>query len=221
MIKLYIGNLNYSSWSIRAVLVARAAGLDIEEVVLPLGPQETVDTLMQATGQHRVPALVTDTVIIHDSMAITEWVAEQVEPGKVWPINPDKRALARSICAEMHASFIDLRSDMGVDIKNRHATPEMTPGLKWDIDRVLQIWEMCRSTYKADGPYLFGEWSAADAVFMPVATRFQTYGIDLNPAAQTYSDAVLSHPLSKELIDQAHAETWTIDLTRFRPKSAD
>lgn len=221
MTKLYSGNLNYSSWSIRAVLVARASGLDIEEVVLPLGPQETVDTLIEATGQHRVPALVTDTVVIHDSMAITEWIAEQVEPGKVWPLDSDKRALARSICAEMHASFIDLRSDMGVDIKHRHPTPKMTPGLKWDIDRVLQIWDMCRSKYHEDGPFLFGEWSAADAVFMPVATRFQTYGIELNPVAQAYSAAILAHPLSKALIDEAHAEPWTIDLTRFRPKSAD
>lgn len=221
MTKLYSGNLNYSSWSIRAVLVARASGLDIEEVVLPLGPQETVGTLIEATGQHRVPALVTDTVVIHDSMAITEWIAEQVEPGKVWPVDSDKRALARSICAEMHAGFIDLRSDMGVDIKHRHPTPKMTPGLQWAIDRVLQIWDMCRSKYHEDGPFLFGEWSAADAVFMPVATRFQTYGIELNPVARTYSAAILAHPLSKALIDEAHAEPWTIDLSRFRPKSAD
>ena len=221
MTKLYSGNLNYSSWSIRAVLVARASGLDIEEVVLPLGPQETVGTLIEATGQHRVPALVTDTVVIHDSMAITEWIAEQVEPGKVWPVDSDKRALARSICAEMHASFIDIRSDMGVDIRSRHATPTLTGGLKWDINRVLQIWQEARAAHAAEGPYLFGEWSAADAFFMPVATRFRTYGYALEGVAEDYASAVLSHPLSEQLIEEAKAEPWTVDLSKFRPKSAD
>ncbi|MEM7458027.1 MAG: glutathione S-transferase [Pseudomonadota bacterium] len=218
---LYLGNLNYSSWSIRAVLVARGAGLNIAEQVLPLGPDDTYETLLKETGQHRVPALVTDHVVIHDSLAITEWIAEQAPAGKVWPIDPVKRARARSLCAEMHASFIDIRSDMGVDIRSNLPTPPLIGGLKWDINRILQIWQETRTAYQTDGPYLFGEWSAADAFFMPVATRFRTYGYALAGLAEDYASAVLSHPLSQQLIAEAKAEPWTVDLSQFRPKSAD
>ncbi|MEO1554279.1 MAG: glutathione S-transferase [Pseudomonadota bacterium] len=220
MSTLYLGNLNYSSWSIRAVLVARGAGLEITEKVLPLGPDETYETLLKETRQHRVPVLVTDDVVIHDSLAITEWIAEQAPAGKVWPIDPAKRARARSLCAEMHASFIDIRGDMGVDIRSRLPTPPLTGGLKWDIRRILQIWQETRSAYEADGPYLFGEWSAADAFLMPVATRFRTYGYELDAEADTYAAAVLAHPLSQQLIAEAKAEPWTVDFSKFRPKSA-
>lgn len=221
MSTLYLGNLNYSSWSIRAALVARGSGLDLDEQVLPLGPEETYATLLDATGQHRVPALVTEDVVIHDSLAITEWIAEQVPAGKVWPADPVKRARARSMCSEMHASFIDIRSDMGVDIRSQHPTPSMSGGLKWDIQRVLQIWEEARTLYQGDGPYLFGDWSAADAFYMPVATRFRTYGVALEGLAEAYAAAVLDHSLSRQLIAEAKAEPWTVDLSKFRPKSAD
>ena len=221
MTTLYLGNKNYSSWSIRALLVARASGLEIEERVLPLGPEATYDILLEETGQHRVPVLVTDGVVIHDSLAIVEWIAEKAASGRVWPVDEVKRAKARSICAEMHASFIDLRSDMGVDIRSTHPTPAMTGGLKWDINRVLEIWSKARSEYESDGPYLFGDWSAADAFYMPVATRFRTYGVTLDGVHEAYAQAVLSHPLSIQLIEEAKSEPWTVDLSKFRPKSAD
>jgi len=221
MSTLYLGNLNYSSWEIRAVLVPRGSGLDLDEQVLPLGPDETYETLLDATGQHPVPALVTEGVVIHDSLAITEWIAEQVPAGKVWPADPVKRARARSMCSEMHASFIDIRSDMGVDIRSQHPTPSMSGGLKWDIQRVLKIWEEARNLYHGDGPYLFGEWCAADAFYMPVATRFRTYGVALDGPAEAYAAAVLDHPLSKQLIAEAKAQPWTADLSKLRPKSAD
>ena len=220
MTTLYLGNLNYSSWSIRAVLVTRGAGLDVEEKVLPIGAEGSYALLDSETGQHRVPALKTGDLVVHDSLAITEWAAEQAAPGKVWSLDPVKRARARSLCAEMHASFIDIRSFMGVDIRSRLATPPMTDGLKWDIQRILQIWEETRATYASDGPYLFGEWSAADAFYMPVATRFRTYGFALDGAAEAYAQAVLSHPLSLQLIEEAKAEPWTLDPTKFKPKSA-
>ena len=221
MTVLYLGNKNYSSWSIRALLVARASGILIEERVLPLGPEETYDILLKETDQHRVPVLVTDGTVIHDSLAIVEWLAEKAAPGKVWPVDEVKRAKARSLCAEMHASFIDLRSDMGVDIRSSHPTPAMTSGLKWDISRILEIWTRARAEYEQDGPYLFGEWSAADAFYMPVATRFRTYGVELEGIHEAYAQAVLAHPLSAQLIEEAKAEPWSVDLSKFRPKSAD
>jgi len=221
MTVLYLGNLNYSSWSIRAALVARASGLEIEEIVLPVGEQDTYDTLNQATGQHRVPALVASDLIVHDSLAITEWIAEQTAPGKVWPVDAAKRARARSLCAEMHAGFIDIRSWMGVDIRSRKPTPEMTPGLKWDVERVLQIWTETREAYGGGGDFLFGHWCAADAFFMPVATRFRTYGLALEGVPAAYAAALLEHPLTKQIEAQAEAEPWTLDPLNFQPKQAD
>ena len=220
MSTLYLGNLNYSSWSIRAVLVARGSGLELNERVLPLGPDETYEILLKETGQYRVPALVTKDVVIHDSLAITEWIAEQARSGKVWPEDPVKRARARSLCSEMHASFVNIRGDMGVDIRGRKPMPPMSSGLKWDIQRVLQIWKEIRGDYGDDGPYLFGEWSAADAFYMPVATRFRTYGVTLDGNAEAYASAVLEHPLSKQLIAEAKDEPWSVDPSKFRPKSA-
>ncbi|MDJ0920693.1 MAG: glutathione S-transferase [Henriciella sp.] len=218
MTTLYLGNLNYSSWSIRAALVARASGLEIEETVLPIGEQSTYDLLDEVTGQHRVPVLVTDDLVIHDSLAITEWISEQVAPGKVWPTDPTKRARARSLCAEMHASFFDLRSWMGVDIRSRKPTPDMTPGLRSDIERINQIWTTTRDSFGAGGAFLFGGWSAADAFFMPVATRFRTYGVALHGVSAEYAASVLQHPLTQQIEAQAEAEPWTQDPLNFQPK---
>ncbi|MEL6828950.1 MAG: glutathione S-transferase N-terminal domain-containing protein, partial [Pseudomonadota bacterium] len=120
MTELILGNLNYSSWSIRAALVARASGLDIPERVLPLGFPNTRETLLAETGHHTVPVLASEGLTIRDSMAITEWIAERADPGRVWPIEPHKRALARSATAEMHAGFFGLRGQMPVDIRSRH-----------------------------------------------------------------------------------------------------
>ncbi len=219
--KLYLGNLNHSSWSIRAALVARASGLGLEEVVLPIGEATTYETLERFTGQRRVPALVHDDWVIHDSLAIVEWIAEQVEPGKVWPADPVKRARARSLCAEMHASFFELRGLMGVDIRSRKPTPDMTPRLQSDIERVLQIWTETRAEYRADGDYLLGDWSAADAFYMPVATRFRTYGVDLEGEAASYAETILAHPLSNQIEEQAKLETWTLDPLNFAPSKTN
>ena len=201
-------------------MVAGASGLEIDEMVVPIGADETYAILQQETGQHRVPALVADGLIIHDSPAIIEWIAEQVPAGKVWPADPKKGARARSICAEMHASFMSLRSFMGVDIRSKHPTPEMTEGFKWDIARVVEVWSECRQKQADDGDFLFCDWSAADAIYMPVATRFRTYGIDLDQLSEAYREEVMDHPLSKQLIVQAHDETWTIDPMKFQPKGA-
>ncbi len=217
MATLILGNLNYSSWSLRALLVVRAAGLEIKEEVVPLGEPGTKPDLIKRTGQHRVPVLLTEDAIIHDSMSITEWAAEQVEPGLVWPTEPTARAVARSLCAEMHGGFLELRTHMGVDIRGRHAMPEMTAALRGEIDRVIEIWETTRARFGNGGPFLFGAWSAADAFYMPVITRFRTYGVQLSGACADYSRAVLSHPIVRDIERAAKAEPWSIDVTKFVP----
>jgi len=220
MTELILGNMNYSSWSIRAALVARASGLSIKETIVPLGFDETRETLIERTGFHTVPVLLDGDLIVRDSLAITEWIAERAGAGEVWPVEEDKRAMARSVVAEMHSGFLQIRSLMGVDIRSRKPSPALEGALKDEIDRVLTIWRMCRSQWQSDGPFLFGEWSAADAFYAPVVTRFKTYGYELSGLEKTYSDAVWDSDLLVELRQQAEAEPWEIELGALGPVRA-
>ena len=217
MTELILGNLNYSSWSIRAALVARGSGLDIPERVVPLGFEETRETLLRETAHHTVPVLVHDDLIIRDSLAITEWIAERAPARAVWPEDASERALARSIVAQMHAGFFALRGQMAVDIRSQHPTPDIVDGLRSDIDRVLALWEMCLSRPGSAGPFLFGSWSAADAFYAPVVTRFRTYGYELTGAAKAYSQAVWESSLITKLRAEAEAEPWCIEATASGP----
>jgi len=220
MTELILGNMNYSSWSIRAALVARASGLNLPERIVPLGFDETRNTLVEQTGYHTVPVLIDGDLIVRDSLAITEWIAERAETGRVWPGDPTKRALARSVCAEMHSGFMQIRSKMGVDIRSRKPSPAFEGPLEDEIHRVLTIWTNLRARFADDGPYLLGEWSAADAFYAPVVTRFRTYGFALEGAAKLYADAVWENPLVAELRQQADAEPWEIELGELGPVKA-
>ena len=220
MTQLILGNLNYSSWSIRAALVSRQSRLEIPERVVPLGFEETKTDLIEATGLHTVPVLVEGDLIIRDSLAITEWIAEHSEPGLVWPRDPIKRALARSVCAEMHSGFIALRSQMPVDIRSQKPTPKITDDLSRDISRVLTIWRDLRDRFQSDGAFLLGAWSAADAFYAPVVTRFRTYGYDLEGSLADYANAVWNSEAMKTLRTQAEAEPWEIEMGYLGPARA-
>lgn len=220
MTTLYLGNLNYSSWSIRAALVSRYSGLDIPEQIFPLGFPETKAALIEETGLHTVPVLMTDGMILRDSLAITEWIAEQARPGSVWPEEAKARAMARSVCAEMHSGFFGLRSLMPVNIRASSPSPDMTEELEQNIHRVLALWTQLRAAHSAKGDFLFGEWSAADAFYAPVVTRFRTYGYRLTGASKDYSDAVWNHPLLQVLREQADAEPWEIEMGHLGPLRA-
>jgi len=153
---LYLGNINYSSWSVRAALSVRAAGFYHEERILPLGFETTRAELISKTGYHKVPALLLDDVVVTDSLAITEWAAERAEPGKVWPTAPKMKAMARSYVAEMHSGLFALRSKMPMDIRSNHPLPMMTEELRLDIDRVVSLWTKALAMNHNDGPFLFG-----------------------------------------------------------------
>ena len=219
--KLILGNINYSSWSIRALLTTRIATYACDEVVVPLGEPGTRETVIAETGQHRVPALVLDGLVIHDSLAITEWVAEQSPPGSVWPQDPIARARARALCAEMHGNFVELRTHLGMNIRARHLSwPDRAP-LHEEIARIVEIWTETRDQFGHEGSFLFGDWSAADAFYAPVVTRFRTYDVPLSGTAKDYSDAVLAHPVMRAIEVAAEAEPWQIDTTKFAPAQAD
>ncbi|MFT5774309.1 glutathione S-transferase family protein [Hyphomonas sp.] len=210
MRQLVLGNLNYSSWSIRPLLVARRVGLPVEEVVVPLDFPDTRAKLKEISPTAKVPLLLWDGQTIWESLAITEWIAEWAAPGQVWPKDASARAAARAAASEMHAGFPALRSLCPMDIRSRHTTPAMTDGLKADIARIDGLWCELRDRFGKDGPFLFGQWSAADAFYTPVVTRFRTYNLPLTPIAQAYADAVLSDPIFRVLEEQAKAEPWWI-----------
>ena len=208
MTTLLLGNMNYSSWSIRAALVAKMSGLEIDTKVMPLGVAETRDYLIEKTGYRQVPALISGDLVIRDSLAITEWLAESAALGTIWPADRRDRARARMVVAEMHSDFGALRSECFVDIRARHSGVELSPQTLLDVARVKQIWAECRLSRKQSGPYLFGDWSAADAFYAPVVTRFRTYGVDLSGDDADYSAAVLSHPDMAAIEAAALAEPW-------------
>lgn len=193
---LYIGNPNYSSWSLRPWLCLRWAGITFEERLLSLkqegyGRGEIAEVL-SVSPAGKVPALHDGDTRIWDSLAIAEWAAEQA-PG-LWPENAADRAVARSATCEMHSGFPDLRDQLPMNIERRCRSRDLREGTQRDIRRVLALWEELRANYHEQGPWLFGTRTIADAFYAPVATRFRTYAIDIGPGAEAFTQALFSDP---------------------------
>jgi len=209
--KLYVANRNYSSWSIRGSLLVRQSGIPCEEIVIPLDTDETKAKIAAVSPSGRVPVLHIEDVIVWDSLAIAELLHELTPAARLWPSDTAARALARSVSAEMHAGFVALRSQMPMDMRSRHSVP-WTAELQEDIARIEEIWTACRSGHGRGGEFLFGAWSAADAMYAPVVSRFLTYGVQLSPVASAYAAAVWEWPALKSLAAEAAVEPWSLDL---------
>lgn len=207
--RLVIGNKNYSSWSMRAWLLMRLAGISFEEIVIPLyrdGSQIAVKELGGETGL--VPVLLTDATPIWDTLAITETLHEKCTG--IWPADPMRRARARSYAGEVHSSLNSLRNAMPVNTRGRNRQAAIDEAVQADIERVCAIWST--SGRYPEGPWLFGEFCAADIMFAPVASRFQTYAITPSPVALPYYEMLLTHPLVAEWFSLGMAETDTIPM---------
>jgi glutathione S-transferase len=187
---LVIGNKNYSSWSMRAWVVLTAFDISFKEVRILLDQPDSVSRIAEYSLAGRVPILIDGELTVPDSLAICEYVAEQFPEKKLWPQNAAARALARSICAEMHSSFVALRSSMPMDIRAKRPGEGRTPQAQADIGRICEIWEGCLAKH-GHHQFLFGEFSIADAYFAPVVMRFRTYGVLLAPALQAYMKRVI------------------------------
>jgi glutathione S-transferase len=210
--QLYVGNRNYSSWSIRGSLLVRQSGLDCEEIVIPLDTDETKARLAAVSPSGRVPVLYADGIVVWDSLAIAEFLNEVAPAAGLWPRGgAARRALARSVSAEMHAGFAALRSQMPMDMRGRNSVP-WTTELQEDIARVDALWTACRTAHGRGGEFLFGAWSAADAMYAPVVSRFRTYGVQLSPVATAYAAAAWEWPALKSLAAEAASEPWSLDL---------
>lgn len=192
-ILLYVGNKNLSSWSLRPYLALAHTGVPFEEVVIRLDRPDTREQILAVSPSGRVPALRDGAIHVWDSLAICEHLAERFPEAKLWPANLAARAHARSVSAEMHAGFADLRREMPMNIVAR--TPrEPSPAAAADIARILAVWSDCRELHAERGPFLFGAFSIADAMFAPVVTRFVTYGVPVGAEARAYMEAITTLP---------------------------
>jgi glutathione S-transferase len=208
MYTLYLGNKNYSSWSLRGWLAAKLSGAPFREVPITLrGTYNPDNRAFSPTAL--VPALHDGTIHVWDSLAISEYLAER-HPG-MWPADPAARAWARSIAAEMHSSFSTLRNDMTMCIRERLDVRPWSEQLAANIARVEEIWTESRRRFGQGHPYLCGAFSLADAFYAPVAFRFQTYGVQPHGEAGAYLAALLAHPFVREWEQAALAETMIID----------
>jgi len=213
---LVIGNKNYSSWSLRGWLMAKAAGIAFDEVVVPLDRPETQATIKKHSPSGRVPVLIDKGLQVWESIAIGEYLNDIKPEIHLWPDAAAARAHARSISAEMHAGFAELRNNMPMNIRSSFPGKGMTPGVRADIERITGLWRDTRKKFagaagaKDDG-FLFGTFGIADAMYAPVVTRLRTYGVKLESDAEAYCTAVLNYPAMKEWADAAKNEPWLIE----------
>jgi len=205
-LKLVIGNKNYSSWSMRPWVAMTAFNIPFEEVKILLDQPATSMAIAEYSLAGRVPVLVAGETTVWDSLAICEYLAEQFPEKNLWPQNVAQRAIARSICAEMHSGFGGLRNAMWMNIRASFPGKGRTTGAQADIGRISEIWEDCLSAVGAH-QFLFGEFSIADAYFAPVVMRFNTYDVSLAPALQAYVERVSAHPAVAKWITGALQET--------------
>jgi glutathione S-transferase len=226
--QLYIGNKNYSSWSLRPWLLLRQAGIAFDEVRLSLSWDDDSDfkrTLLKLAPSGRVPLLIDDDgFAVWDSLAIAEYLAERF-PGKaLWPLDPRQRARARCLCAEMHAGFSEMRNVFTMNIEA--ALPEIgprvlatNPAARRDVERIDAMWS--GQLAESGGPFLFGAFGIVDAYYAPVATRIVTYGVQLSPASMAYIDRVMALPAMQEWVAAARDEHEFIESDEpYRTKPA-
>lgn len=218
MLTLVIGNKNYSSWSLRPWLVMKVAGLQFDEVRIPLSQPSSRESILQHSPNGKVPCLIdrrgapNEPLRIWDSLAICEYVNETFAEGTLWPASARRRAQARSVTAEMHSGFALVRTHMSMDIRNR--LPERgvqalaRADVAAEVARIKEIWTTALA--ESGGPFLFGPFSIADGFFAPVVTRFATYAVPLSDELGRYSRSVLELPAMREWTAAAQAETEVI-----------
>lgn len=204
MLKLVIGDYNISSWSLRPWLALKQAGLPFEQVVIHLGEAGAKAEIFKHSPSGKVPCLIDGETVVWDSLSICEYIAEKTPT--LWPAHRNLRAEVRSISAEMHAGFVAMRQKLPMDVRASKPFTTRTAEVEADIARIVAIWEGCRSRFSEVGPFLFGRFSVADAMFSPVVWRFLTYAIDLPPASRAYVETMRSLPAMQEWRAAALAE---------------
>ena len=207
---LVIGNKNYSSWSLRPWIALKQIGVPFHEIRVPLGQPDTRARILEHSPGGKVPILKDGAIVVWESLAILDYLAEKFPAAGLWPTDAAARAEARSVAAEMHAGFVALRQQLPMDIRSRKPL-KADAAAEADIARILEMWRGARARHGTGGPFLFGRFGAADAMYAPVVTRFRTYGVKLDAVAAAYVDAVFALPAMQEWGAAAAAEKEVID----------
>jgi glutathione S-transferase len=203
---LTMGNRNYSSWSLRPWLLMKHVGLEFSERVIPLDTPEFAREIVAISPTRRVPVLQHGALLLWDSLAICEYACELA--GRGWPAAREARAIARAACAEMHSGFPTLRSQWPMNARATGRRTAPNPARSTEIARIESIWADCRSRFGAGGPWLFGEFSVADAMYAPVVLRLRTYGAEVRDATAAYMATVLADEHVRAWLAGAAAESW-------------
>jgi len=211
--KLVIGNKNYSSWSMRPWLAMRASQIDFEEIFIPLYTDDKADKdrILSFSRAGKVPVLIDGDVTVWDSLAIIEYLAERFPEARLWPQDRAARAHARSISAEMHSGFLPLRNECGMNLHRPVRAVTLSAEAEANVARIQDIWTECRKRHGKSGPFLFGAFTAADAMFAPVVHRFRTYAIKVDAQAQAYIETMMVLPAFAEWTAAGLAETFVIE----------
>jgi glutathione S-transferase len=210
MMKLVIGNKNYSSWSFRPWIAMKVAGIAFDEEVISLYVEGSREQILKASPGGKVPILIDGETHVWESLAILEYLAEKFPNAGLWPANRQARAHGRAISTEMHAGFVALREECGMSFWRPPAKRSLSAAAQANVARVQQIWTDARTKYGAGGPFLFGEFSAADAMYAPVVQRFIAYEIDVSAPVSAYTQAMTALPAWQEWRRAALRETWVI-----------
>jgi glutathione S-transferase len=205
---LILGNKAYSSWSLRPWIALKQAGVPFEERVIPIYMEGSSEAIRKYSPAGKVPILKDGDFTVWDSLSIIEYVAEK-HP-KLWPADAKARAVARSISAEMHSGFVPLRKLCTMNLRRHYPNFELNDDVRENIARIDTIFAETRAEFGRGGPFLFGEWSGADAMYAPVVTRFKTYDVKLSKPSQDYCEAVLALPAMQDWYAAAEAEPWTL-----------
>jgi glutathione S-transferase len=208
--KLILGNKNYSSWSMRPWLAMRVAGLRFEEEVISLNAPDFKVRLLEVSGTGKVPTLVDDEVRVWESLAILEYIADKFPAAALWPADAKARAHARAISHEMHAGFLPLRRACPMNLWRPVKKLALTDEVAANVRRIDAMWTDCRARFGSQGPFLFGHFTAADAMYAPVVSRFHTYAVEVGAASRAYMEAVMALPAWHEWRAAALKEPWVL-----------
>ena len=205
---LFIANKAYSSWSLRPWLLLTAFGIPFGETVIPMYRPDTKAAMLAVSPNGRMPSLHEGAIVVPESLAIVEFVAESFPDLAIWPRDRAARALARAISSEMHAGFMRLRQACPTNFRRAPKAIPIDADVRADVDRIEAIWADARARFGEGGPFLFGAFSAADVMYAPVVNRFHAYAIPVSPASRAYMDAVMALPSWRAWIAGAEAEPW-------------
>jgi len=207
-LRLILGSKNYSSWSLRPWLALKVAGIPFEETVLPIYMPGAREKILEYSPSGKVPMLIDGAVRVWESLAIIEYAAEKFPAHPLWPQQSEARAHARAIANEMHGGFLPLRRNCPMNMRRRPGAIDLPADALANVARIDEIWTDCRARY--GGPFLFGAFGAADAMYAPVVSRFHTYGVAVGPIARAYMDAVMNLPAWATWQEGAVQESWVV-----------